>query len=129
MKRKEKYKDLFAEDCEVVEIYRNKAVVKISETKNLITKKIGDIKKGDRVNLFKLKTLTRFTEVFIYLSPLYYLFLGFMFGFLFYNHNYHYLLMLGMSILGFVQLFVLRHITNKLPSSYYVSVKNKKEKV
>lgn len=129
MSRKEKYKDLFAKDCEVLETYRNKAIVKVSENENLIAKKIGSIKKGETVNLFKMQSVTKFIEVFIYLSPIYYLFLGFVFGFLFYNQNYHYLLMLGMSVLGFVQLFILRYMANKIPPNFYVAVKNEKERI
>lgn len=124
MNQKIKYKNLYAKDCEVLEIYRNKVIVKVSENKNLIAKKIGSIKRGEKVNLFKIPVINKFVEIFIYLSPIYYLFLGFIFGFLFYNQTYHYLLILGMSILGFIQLFVLKYIIKKLPSNFYIAVKN-----
>lgn len=120
--RKEKYENLYASDCEVVELYRNKAVIKISEKENLIAKKIGKVKKGDKVKIYKKEIIGRFEEILIYISPLYYLFLGFVFGFLFYNDLYHYLLILGMTVIGFAQLFGLRTLFRKATPVAYIAV-------
>jgi positive regulator of sigma E activity len=120
--KKNKYKDLYAENCEVLDLYRNKAVVKLSEKENLIVKKIGNIKKGDKVEVFVKPTLSRVEEILIYISPAYYLFLGLVFGFLLGNDLYHYLLILGMTLLGFVQLFALRLLIKKVPETSYVAI-------
>src|SRR5574344_3018354 len=128
MVKQEKYKDLVAKDCEILDLYRSKVVVKISEKENLIAKKIGKLKKGDRVNIFKMQTVNKVEEILIYISPVYYMILGFIFGFLFSNDLFHYLLVLGMTILGFAQLFILKFVVQKLPLSFYVSV-NKETKI
>ncbi len=123
--KEDKYKDLYASKCEVLNTYKNKAVVKVSESENLIAKKIGQINSGDKVNVFKMPILAKSDEIFIYLSPLYYLFLGFVFGFLLKNDLFHYLLILGLSILGIIQLLVIRNIYQKLPGTKYVAVREK----
>ena len=122
--KKEKFSDLVVSNCEVLELYKNKVIVKVANKENLIAKKIGNIKKGDMVNIFKKPVLTRTEEFFVYVSPVYYLILGFIFGFFFNNDLFHYLLILGATVLGFIQLFILKHfIIEKAPSIVYVAIK------
>lgn len=120
--KREKYKDLVAESCEVLDLYKNKAIVNVSDKENLIAKRIGRIKKGDKVNLFKMQTINRIDEILIYISPVYYMILGFIFGFLFNHDLYHYLLILGLTLIGFIQFFVLKYLIKKMPLYYYVAI-------
>lgn len=123
--KREKLGDLVANKCEVLELYKNKVIVKVADKESLIAKKNGNIKKGDKVNIFKKNLLSRTEEFFIYVSPVYYMILGFIFGFLLSNDLFHYLLILGATVLGFVQLFILKHfLIEKAPSTIYVAVKN-----
>lgn len=123
--KREKLGDLVANKCEVLELYKNKVIVKVADKESLIAKKIGNIKKGDKVNIFKKNLLSRTEEFFIYVSPVYYMILGFIFGFLLSNDLFHYLLILGATVLGFVQLFILKHfLIEKASSTIYVAVKN-----
>ncbi|MDD4110753.1 MAG: SoxR reducing system RseC family protein [Clostridia bacterium] len=122
--KKEKYNELIADNCEVLDLYKNKVVVKISKKEKLIAKKIGILKKGDKVKVYKKPALSKIEQIFIYISPVYYLILGFVFGFLFNNDLFHYLFILGATVLGFIQLFILKYFTEKAPSTVYVAIKN-----
>ena len=124
--KKNKYKDLYASNCEVLDLYKNKAIVKISEKENLIAKKIGNVKKGDKVAIFVKPDLRRIEEILIYISPAYYLLLGLIFGFLFHNDLYHYILIVGMTLIGFIQLFALKFIIKKAPETFYVAINSGK---
>lgn len=119
------YKDLYAKNCEILEVLRNKVVVKISSDETLIARKIGNLKRGDKVNIYEAPFLDRMDEVLIYSSPLYYLFLGIVFGFLFpvdtYS-TYHFLLIIGLTFLGFIQLFVIRNILKKQPKTKFIAL-------
>lgn len=121
-KKKKKYDNIFVENCEVLEVYKRKAIIKVAEKENLIVKQIGKLKKGDKVNVYSQATVSRIEEIFVYLSPIYYVIIGIIFGLLFNNDLYHYLLILGLSFMGFMQLFGLRALIKKMPSVIYLAV-------
>lgn len=128
MAKNDKEKDeLYAKNCEVLEIFRDKAVIKVSEDDTLIARRIGKIKKGDKVDVYKRPILDKVDEVLIYLSPLYYLFLGIVFGFLLPSNiyaTYHYLFVLSLTILGFAQLFIIKNYLKKRPNAKFIALDN-----
>jgi hypothetical protein len=124
MRRKYSEKNLVASSCIVIDVHRNRAVVKTTETgkKTLIAETVGVIKNDDRVDIFEVPSIDKVTEVLIYTAPAYFLVLSFAIGFIFGNSLYHYLFMLTMTLLGFVQLILTVHYAKKLPSRKYVAL-------
>lgn len=123
--QKDEHQDLYASDCEILEVFKNKVLVKVSDNESLVASKIGKIKKGEKVDIYKKPFLDRADEILIYLSPLYYLFLGIVFGFLFPKDTYatyHYLLIVGLTFVGFIQLFLIRYRLKKMPKTRFVAL-------
>ncbi len=124
MKEKNLINELVEKDCRILDVYRNKVIVNCS-TGKLITERLEEVKKGDIVEVYKIPFLGKITEILIYLSPLYYLLIGFGLGFLFGNDLYHYLLTVGAMILGIVQMIICKFWLNKSPKYKYVARKQK----
>ena len=122
-----KEKELFKENCTVLE--QNENIVLVScENEKIVAKSNGKVAVGEKVNLFKIPYYSQVCEILIYLIPFFTFLLGFGFGFFFKDEIYHFVLVIGTTILGLAILVFVKFSIAKYPKNKYIIEKQNKIK-
>ena len=113
---------IYKKDCEVLEVVGKKVLVK-KDGEKFVAETNEKLNKQDRVNIIKTSKELTLLESFIYFIPVVLFLIGFGFGFIFKENLYHYLLVLGLTLIGFIIVLFIKLFLAKFKKNKYIEKK------